>query len=374
MTVPLVMPTADEVFESDEMALVPTNGNGTMTATAPKTETAFSVAAPEFLAWARTYVPPPALVEGFIPGDGTVLIHGHPRTFKSWVLTELAVCIATGVPAFGTLPVKRGPVLYVTNEDSPFRVAQRVAAVLAGHGITADPPDLHFMVHTIPSLDDMDGRDQVEAEVRRWGCKTVMLDTLRTLTACVDKGPNEFQPLGMWMRHLVTSTGVVCISSHHDAKPPQRDDDKRSRSQRVSGGGIFSASDAPIHMERTGESACATATPNKWKFSESPAALSITLTVNAEGTEARMDAVLAGTAPEVDTPGVMVKAKPATELRGKVVAFLKEHPGATQNAVAQGVGGRKQSVVQELYAMLDEGVVDSVALGNATYWHLRTPS
>src|SRR6266550_8570787 len=85
---------------------------------------------------------PPArfAVPSLIP-EGLTFFAGAPKLGKSWLALGLGIAIASGGRALGTLEVEPGEVLYLSLEDSPRRLQERLVQVLAGD----PPPDgLHF--------------------------------------------------------------------------------------------------------------------------------------------------------------------------------------------------------------------------------------
>src|SRR5438105_3083223 len=97
--------------------------------------------APAFLA----QVDPPMeyLVNELIPAGVIALLHGEPRTRKSWAALDIAIAVATGnTRAFGLERFAVGrplPVLYSSQEDGAALVRGRAKALLRGRGIETWP-------------------------------------------------------------------------------------------------------------------------------------------------------------------------------------------------------------------------------------------
>ena len=113
---------------------------GTGTARRPDSWTAAELMTMDF--------PPPRwAVPGIIP-EGATLLVGAPKTGKSWLALGLAVAVAMGGKALGSIEVEPGPVLSPRPlEDTPRRLKDRLARVLAG---AAPPPWLRFAVDWPP--------------------------------------------------------------------------------------------------------------------------------------------------------------------------------------------------------------------------------
>lgn len=318
--------------------------------------------APEFLARVRTRPVKPPLVEGFLPGDGITLLHAQPRVFKTWVSLELAVCVAAGHLVFSVLPVPElSPVLYVTNEDSLARVGERLGLLLAGHGLDAPPPNLFLMVQTGCWLDDSTWQQRVIETVRARGIRLVAFDPLRSLTACLDRGPAELQPFATFQRTLMRTCGCAILNAHHDTKPIAGVQDRRPHSHRASGGGIFAIADSPIHMERLHGTDTVRATPSGWKFSTDPLPLNITLTVT------RTTATLTAT-PVTD------RAEAIVDVAERILRFLAAKPGASGTDVQQGVHANRKAVFETLKALEGAGRVRGEKRGTARLWSVVSSS
>src|SRR6185437_183029 len=78
-----------------------------------------------------------------VPGliaEGVNLLAGPPKVGKSWLSLGLALSVAAGTPALGSVEVEAGPVLYLALEDTPRRLQSRMRKILDGrrapHGLT----------------------------------------------------------------------------------------------------------------------------------------------------------------------------------------------------------------------------------------------
>jgi RecA-family ATPase len=69
------------------------------------------------------------VVPGYIP-EGLTVLAGRPKHGKSWLALGLAVAVATGGVALGSIPVKKGRVLYLALEDNERRLQQRLQQII----------------------------------------------------------------------------------------------------------------------------------------------------------------------------------------------------------------------------------------------------
>lgn len=76
------------------------------------------------------------------------MLAGPPKIGKSWLALGLAVAVATGGKALGTIDVTTGAALYLALEDTPRRLQARLRKVLAN-----DPaPDNLTLTPACPAL------------------------------------------------------------------------------------------------------------------------------------------------------------------------------------------------------------------------------
>ena len=282
-----------------------------------------------------------------------------PRSLKTWLHLAAALNLATGRALGGYCRVAAPTsVGYITNEDGARRIADRLAMLMRGMEISRIPDTLHVAVHRGVWLDDPDWQARVIATVRDRRIRALLPDPLRSLSGCVDQGPRELQPLAMWLRRLQDETGCAVWLNHHNTKPLAGQKDDRRRPHRASGGGLFSIADAPIMLERIGDTNRALVTPSSWKFAEDPAALEIELCVN--GDAAQLHVRPAETAIAADAA-----------LRDRVLAFLAENPGQSSNRVARGIKANKAAVLAALNGLSAGNRVDCVKAERGNQWFIR---
>ncbi len=61
------------------------------------------------------------------------LLAGPPKVGKSWLSLGLALAVAAGDDALGSIEVEAGPVLYLALEDTPRRLQSRMRKLLDHH-------------------------------------------------------------------------------------------------------------------------------------------------------------------------------------------------------------------------------------------------
>jgi RecA-family ATPase len=97
---------------------------------------------------ALTFEPVSYVIPGYIC-EGLTVLAGSPKLGKSWMTLAWALAVSSGRPAFGSIPVLLGDVLYLALEDNQRRLKKRLLHM----GVTDAPERLTF--HTDwPDLDN----------------------------------------------------------------------------------------------------------------------------------------------------------------------------------------------------------------------------
>ena len=92
---------------------------------------------------------PSWLLPELLPENATVLWIGKPQSFKSFLVQDIGMAVAAGVPTFGMMPTSSGWTFYGALEDRIGLAKQRRRAWKVGRGV--DRP-LPFLVGRIPVI------------------------------------------------------------------------------------------------------------------------------------------------------------------------------------------------------------------------------
>ena len=95
---------------------------------------------------AEQFPEPRWAVPGLFP-EGVTLLAGAPKVGKSWLCLGLALAVASGGKALGSIDVEQGSALYLALEDTPRRLQKRLRHTLSG---SAAPEHLTIAVECPP--------------------------------------------------------------------------------------------------------------------------------------------------------------------------------------------------------------------------------
>jgi hypothetical protein len=100
-------------------------------------------------AWKKVYPPRPFLVESIMP-IGVTMIHGLPKTKKSWFMLGTAYAVACGGKALGHLQAQQGDVLYLDLEMDEELTNERLRVLFP----TEAPPAGVTFFYEWPTMDN----------------------------------------------------------------------------------------------------------------------------------------------------------------------------------------------------------------------------
>ncbi len=102
----------------------------------------------------------PPLIEGILRRGETMNIIASPKVGKSWMVNDLAICVAMGQPWLG-MPTVQGKVLILDNELHPETMSSRIATLKSKRSWDDEVIDrnLHFvnLRGGLLSIEDLDG-------------------------------------------------------------------------------------------------------------------------------------------------------------------------------------------------------------------------
>lgn len=184
-------------------------------------------------------------IEGLVPEDGTVPFYGAPKSGKTFIVLDMAACVATGTPFHGHA-VSQGAVFYICGEG--FRsIKRRFRAWSEVRGVPLDGAPLFRSQCAVQMLDPAGAAmlaDAVAALADEHGApRLIVIDTLAR-----NFGPGDENSTVDMSRFIAaldqlrsTYPGCTVIIVHHSGVM----DSKRARGS----GALLGAADAEYRVE-----------------------------------------------------------------------------------------------------------------------------
>ena len=302
------------------------------------------------------------LVEGLVPAGGNVLMAGYPKTYKTFVLLDLAVSLASGTPFMGkfTVPQRRraGVVLM---EDQAHRVRWRLKRLCAGRALDLADLDgfLHFWFRPPLRLNDPTALELAEY-AGELDLDFLGVDSWSYVASGDSNSADEVTPQLQALSYARTKRdGLTVQLTHHARKDYGKKDAGTRLTDEIRNSGAFGAwYDCGMVLSRTDETSPVTvrselrdfATPDPFAFTvedQDPAG-----THNGFQSGGWLRLVVSNYRPElIDRMAAAEKLVPA------VRQFLEQNPECSKRALRNGVTAKSQAIDAALDLMEQDGEV-----------------
>lgn len=180
------------------------------------------------------------------------LFVGEDGSFKSTCALHVAGAQAGGYAVFGRFRTEARPALYVSEEDPPGVLAQRLEALVKGHGWDRARvlANVHFLAMTGVSLANVAWQAQLRAEVDRLNAGLVILDPWAELIEGSENENSDMRPFIKFTRSLAQPTGATPLVVHHLGKAAEG---KRPADRIRGATALRHASRSTYHFEDRGD-------------------------------------------------------------------------------------------------------------------------
>lgn len=183
------------------------------------------------------------LVEDWLPDHSVTFLISPPESYKTWLLLDLAVSVATGVPFLNQYAVNSpGATLIIQQEDSHEGLTDRLALIVEqklgamaklGDGEWQVPlmPDIPVYVHPSRMLrfDNKKVLEELEEQIKIIKPKVIMIDPLYSTTS-VDNYMAASAEQMMVLKTWRDKYGCSFVIAHHSKKNVDPDSTAREDS------------------------------------------------------------------------------------------------------------------------------------------------
>lgn len=172
------------------------------------------------------------LVDEWLPDKSITFLVSPPESYKTWILLDLAVSVASGTPFLGRYQINSpGPTMIIQQEDSHEGLTDRLALIVE-QKLNAMPklegdtwqvpamPDLPIYVHPSRQLrfDNKKVMEELEQQIATIRPKVVMIDPLYSTTASTDNYMADLANQMMALKTFRDKYGCSFLIAHHSKK------------------------------------------------------------------------------------------------------------------------------------------------------------
>lgn len=188
-----------------------------------------------------------------IPAVGLFLIGGDPKSFKTMLGLQLAICVAQPrVAEFLGHPVRHGPVLFIEEEGSRHKLRERIGMMCRGLGVEP-PEDLYLSLHRGVRLDVQASAQSLYETAQSLRPALIVLDPLVMLHSGDENKASEMARVMRVLVNIASRMECAVAVIHHLNKPNQERRPTRL-AQRLRGSSAFAgAMDGTLILDRDGD-------------------------------------------------------------------------------------------------------------------------
>jgi cobalamin biosynthesis Co2+ chelatase CbiK len=176
------------------------------------------------------------LISGMLNQGCQMMLAGGSKTFKTWMLLDLAMSIAAGVPWLG-FDTAQARVLYVDFELRPKTLQRRILKIKSARNLTWEKPMLEIMPlrGKAASYDEL--IPKILEAVKNKGYGAIILDPIYKIYGNTDENKaGDVARVLNELERLSVESGAAVIFSHHYSKGNQSSKDPIDR---ASGSGVY---------------------------------------------------------------------------------------------------------------------------------------
>jgi hypothetical protein len=173
-------------------------------------------------------LPPIQYVVGSLIEEASLnIVFGAPGLYKSFLVADMAVCVAAGHRWLTPLPNQDGrsfqtyqsPVFWIDCDNGKRRTIERLTALKRAYQIPPGTP-LHYlsMPSPWPDMGDEKMRSTIVGTALHFGAKLIVVDNLGTVCGGVDENSHEMVSVMSDFRRICEDTGAAIVLIHHQRK------------------------------------------------------------------------------------------------------------------------------------------------------------
>jgi hypothetical protein len=177
------------------------------------------------------------LIDSLWAAQGVGIVGGEPKTFKTWLATELALAVAGGGLALGRFAAReQGPAVIFAAEDDAPDMRERFDAVAQARKVDLRRLPLHLLDLAVLRLDDPRQIERLRQTVQKARARLLVLDPFVRLANVDENSAQEVSAVLGSLRAIQRELKVAVLVVHHMRKSPSA-----RPGQQLRGSGDFAA-------------------------------------------------------------------------------------------------------------------------------------
>ena len=162
------------------------------------------------------------LIEGLWADQAVGFVGGEPKSYKSFLVLDMAVAVASGSPCLRHFPVAQtGRVLLYAAEDAPLVVRQRLEGICGLNQLNLAQLDIQVITAPSLRLDSREDQQRLRETLDHFRPKLLLLDPFIRLHRVDENVSSEVAPILGYLRSLQRHFRLAVTLVHHARKAAQ---------------------------------------------------------------------------------------------------------------------------------------------------------
>ncbi len=157
-----------------------------------------------------------AVIDGFIYKDSATMLYADAETFKSYIVLELAMCVANGIDFMG-MKTHKCNVLLCNQENNILIMKDRAMRLYRGHQLRRQTFPLKILMNE-GNLRSDDFIRRLFATIQLENIRLVIFDPIRRFGNWKENESDDINELFIRVIQPLTQAGVAVIFTHHTGK------------------------------------------------------------------------------------------------------------------------------------------------------------
>jgi len=165
------------------------------------------------------------LVDAIMPRTTCGIVAGEPGIGKTWIVMDMVLALATGVPWVQTFETKKCKVLVVDEENAHVLVRRRFMTLMAQYQKYATLDDIHFLVgesiditpleHPRVGMQPSSDFTRLYNTIGEGNYDVVVLDSLTRVHHADENDSSRMSAVFSYVKRLMDDFGVSILFTHH---------------------------------------------------------------------------------------------------------------------------------------------------------------
>lgn len=180
-------------------------------------------------------------MDRLLPLNGGVVLAADPKSGKSELAMEIALCVASGHPVMQLFyPTQVGPVLYVAAQGRRKKIRDRMNALAAPRNLNPVTLPIHMVTRAVGfRIDTDEWKEAIKMQMQKTGYHLVVLDTFDSLHFANENAQQEITPILQFLNYLTEHFQCTVLLLHHLRKLDARSKEEPLSFNRLRGTGAI---------------------------------------------------------------------------------------------------------------------------------------